>query len=206
MELTKKLTKDERQLRSVLCKIATVGIARPGYAYRNPSDFVIIHGEFHRPLPVSVSKMGTPKHCFANAIINCVRYGWRYVEGYAAPEFCGLPFHHAWNLDRDGRAYDCTWPEVGRAYIGVEFSLGRADDASWNGDASVLDDWHRQWPLLKERWTGEDWKKVWTPSKALVLMRRSLEGENIDAEMEELRRSLKPCLNGDKHEQTQGGA
>ena len=67
---------------------------------------------------------------------------------------------HAWNLDEDGRVVDITLPDdfvppYERQYRGVAFSAARAHDCSWNGDASVLDDFNRGYPLLRERWQGD---------------------------------------------------
>jgi hypothetical protein len=38
--------------------------------------------------------------------------------------------------------------------------MGRADDATWYGDGSVLDDYKRRWSLFREPWLGEDFAKV----------------------------------------------
>jgi hypothetical protein len=96
------------------------------------------------------------KHCFANAL-NCalVYPGWTYVEGYALEPLTRMPIHHAWGLDERGRAIELTWRVPGLAYLGVPFAVERADDCSWVGDATVLDDYRRAWPLLRERWQGE---------------------------------------------------
>jgi len=58
-------------------------------------------------------------------------------------------------LDEQGRAIELTWRAPGLAYLGVPFAVERADDCSWVGDATVLDDWRRGWPLLRDRWRGE---------------------------------------------------
>jgi hypothetical protein len=81
---------------------------------------------------------------------------------------------HAWAEDPRGRMWELTWPVPGAAYRGVRFHHGRADHATWYGDATVLDDPNRDHPLLREAWTGEDWNREWEPSEVLAEMRRLL--------------------------------
>jgi len=50
-------------------------------------------------------------------------------------------------------------------------SAERADDATWNGDASVLDDFRRDHPLFKQPWPGEDWSRQWPHSERITLLR-----------------------------------
>ena len=47
-------------------------------------------------------------------------------------------------------------PPHERQYQGTPFTVARAYDCSWHGDACVLDDFNRGWPILRERWPGED--------------------------------------------------
>ena len=133
--------------------------------YQGPADFVLREGAWsrvHRTLP------GVPRYCFANSIGWAARNRWTYVEGYALLPLPGRlngnrvmntvgdeVVHHAWVIDTFGRGYEVTWPVVGRAYLGIAFSVERADDATWNGDATVVDDFHRGHPLLRQPWTGE---------------------------------------------------
>lgn len=148
-----------------------------GLAYRGPADFVLRHGESFEPRPLPDEyEYGAPKACYGNAIVLAATRGLGYVEGYARGPF-GLAIPHAWNTDDEGRLIDVTWSAIfddgvraaipDSAYLGVRFSLGRADDATWNGDGSVLDDWKRRWPLLREPWTGENWEREWEPTEAL---------------------------------------
>jgi hypothetical protein len=51
----------------------------------------------------------------------------------------------------------------------VRFSVGRAADAAFVGDANVLDDWQRGYKLYEKPWLGEDDSLVWTPLDELVL-------------------------------------
>jgi hypothetical protein len=163
-----------------------------GLVYRGPADFVLRHGRWWRPagaLPDGVEP-GLPGRCYGNSIAGAVLHGLRYVQGWALPASGVLPVAHAWNADADGRAVDLTWPEPGRAYLGVEFSVERADDATWNGDADVLDDHRRDWPLLREPWRGETPPDpAWTPSPALLALRARAAGDDaeVDRQMERAR-------------------
>lgn len=143
---------------------------RLGLVYRGAADFVLRHGQWHEPR--ATDWPGAPRACFANAIcLAATRPGWQYVEGYGLGRI-GLPaIHHAWNLDAHGRLVDATWPTPGVAYLGVVFSVDRADNATWFGDASVLDDFNRRWPLLREPWQGEDESIEWETSGMLAALR-----------------------------------
>ncbi len=159
----------KRSLQQQVDAVASIGRQPRLGHYFNGMDFVLQHGRFYRaPAYPKSYPRGAPKQCFGNALVYACQRGWRYVEGFALAPKINLPFHHAWNVDEKGDAWDTTWRNTGLAYLGVEFSTGRADDATWNGDSTVLDDWHRGWPLFKERWQGEDWDRVWEPSEGMA--------------------------------------
>jgi hypothetical protein len=155
------MTENEKALLTVLQKIrqATFGRNNPRpLHYCCTEDFVVRHGQFYqwRPLPDDVH-VGAPRCCYGNALALCVMDSdrFRYVEGFAMSSVAiGLPVHHAWVIDPEGYVVDNTWPH-GVAYLGVEFSYERAADCIWNGDATVIDDWNRDWPLLHSEWKGE---------------------------------------------------
>lgn len=151
------------------------------FAYRGGADFVLRHGVEYAPrqLPERF-RHAAPGLCYANAISASIVYGVEYVEGYALDPDLQKVFAHAWNAD-EGGVIDTTWTgevdlrvadgkptlyvgKPGAAYLGVRFSSGRADDATWFGDASLLDDRNRGWPLFREEWRGEDFSLEWTPS------------------------------------------
>jgi hypothetical protein len=95
-----------------------------------------------------------------------------YVEGWAT--IPGLiPVEHAWVTDAGRRVYEVTWETPGDAYWGMEFSVERADDVTWNGDATVLNDFRRRHPLLSQHWTGEPPGQVWPHSPRLARLRRA---------------------------------
>lgn len=155
-----------------------------GLVYRGPADFLLQHGRWWRPadLPEGV-ELGAPRACFGNAMNASIVHGLRYVQGYALPASSPLPVPHAWGADDDGHALEVTWSQQGRAYLGVEFSPERADDATWNGDADILDDFHRGWPVLRERWRGElpEPDPSWAPSPMLLALRAWKAGDSEEA-------------------------
>jgi hypothetical protein len=150
-----------------LRQIVAVRPPLAGYAYNGPEDFVLRHGQRFvvGPRPDGVGR-GVPHCCYGNALGMALVRGWAYVEGFALPRQGILPVQHAWSVLPDGRPVDVTWAEPGEEYVGVVFSAGRADDCTWNGDMNVLDDWKRDWPLLREPWLGEDFTKQWSLSPA----------------------------------------
>jgi hypothetical protein len=69
-------------------------------------------------------------------------------------------------------AYEVTTPLPGLAYFGMPFSVERADDTTWWGDASVLDDWKRNHSLLCQPSQGETLLRHYRPSLASRQLRR----------------------------------
>lgn len=128
-----------------------MGMTSKGYAYVCPQDFVLQHGTAY-PADAFELVDGEAKLCYRNSLVNAVVYGWDYVEGYALGNF-GLAIHHAWCVKQDGTPVECTWGEPGVAYRGVTFPIMLVRDAQ-KATGSVLDDWQRDWPILKERWQG----------------------------------------------------
>lgn len=182
------------ELRSALETIAAaVGeradLRKRDYAYASRYDFVLQEGTWYdAPTEPHGYPQGAPRMCFGNAIDAAVLHGLRYVEGYAASAVVpDMPIHHAWNLDPDGQLVDVTWGAwdgtgrcvvpVGAAYLGVEFSVERADEATWDGDASVLDDFRRDWPLFRVPWRGEPDGEEWEPSPRLEALRAYRDGD-----------------------------
>lgn len=142
------------------------GDLRPrGYAYRNYYDFVLQHGLWYAPAVGVDAWRGLPRMCFGNAIEAAATRGWAYVEGYAYG-LAGMAVHHAWCCEA-GELREVTWESRGPAYLGVVFSVERAHDATMRGDATVLDDFKRRWPVFREPWQGEPAGRVWPPSAAL---------------------------------------
>ena len=106
--------------------------------FYDPDTFRIVEelGQvFREKEPIHEDEENTEMgHCFQNAT-NCMlafhldRYrDMTYVEGYAlapitsslsALVFGNAPVHHSWLVTKDGKIYDPTWNNNGRAYIGV---------------------------------------------------------------------------------------
>lgn len=143
----------------------------PGLVYTSPYDFVAQHGKLYDGKWDRRFSIGAQKMCFGNAIVMAAMgTGIRYVEGVAvAPD--GRVILHAWNVDEEDNLIDTTWANTGMLYLGVEFSVERADDATWNGDAHILNDEHRDYPIYQQRWTGEDYTLHWPYSERLAAIR-----------------------------------
>lgn len=157
--------------------LVTGRFGQRGDMYASPTEFLLAHGQYY---PVSERPewlpLGAPKCCFANAMMLAEWFELQYVEGYALmtlgqDDTDGIALPHAWLATPDSTAYEVTTPEPWAAYFGIPFSVERADDATWWGDACVLDDWRRGHPLLKERWEGEKPLQHYTPSIALRTLR-----------------------------------
>lgn len=165
------MTPAQIALREALEKMRDLVKPEHGLVYRFGWDFVLQHGKWYEPCPYPDIPSGLPKRCYATSILQAADRGWKYVEGYAfMPRdkgFSWVPIHHAWNATLEGLV-DSTWDNGGDAYFGVEFDVERAQDATWEGDASVLDDFRRGWPLFKQRWEGE---REWPESEFTKLVR-----------------------------------
>jgi hypothetical protein len=150
------------QVKNALTEMAESYPLLPGLVYTSPYDFLLQHGKDYRPSEFK-GELRTQKECYANSIICCVFHKYRYIEGITlAPD--GQLLMHAWNIKSDGTLHDSTWANTGLVYIGVEFSVERADDATWNGDACVLNDEHRDYPIFHQRWVGENYNLIWPQS------------------------------------------
>jgi phage-related protein (TIGR01555 family) len=96
-----------------------------GTVYKNSYDLVAKDGQFYKPQPrpKDVEK-GKDKECYRNAALLAMgRKDLTYVEGFATIAITGgLPFAHAWCVDKDGNVIDPTWVPEGTSYRGVPFS------------------------------------------------------------------------------------
>lgn len=166
------MSTDDKHLKKLLEHYRYTASLGPNLIYRYGWDFILQHGKSYKivPIPKGV-KQGARKQCFGNAIVLAVFNGWKYIEGYAMTSQVSIPIQHAWNETPSGELVDNTWMNQGAAYLGVEFSVERADDATWNGDGSILNDYRRRYPLFQKPWTGEDFSIQWPHSKRLELMR-----------------------------------
>ena len=153
--------------------------------YSCKEDFLLQNGVWFRPDPWPFDiRRGPERLCFGNAIVRSMAWGWKYIEGVAlSPHIKGFYFPHAWNVLPNGSPIDVTWCNQGRAYLGVEFSKGRADDATWNGNGSVLQDRSRGEPVLQEPWTGEDFEREWPKGVESVLEDFEVNVEEIEEEV-----------------------
>lgn len=102
-----------------------------GQAFSGPHDIVMKLGRFFEPADrPSWLKKGKDKLCFMNAAQLADRHrDLTYVEGFAVPSGIGIPMHHAWCVDKDGKVLDNTWAKKGQAYFGVAFDTRYLWDA-----------------------------------------------------------------------------
>ena len=167
------LTKDCESIVKVIAEASEQYRLLPGLVYRCFYDFIAKHGrEYPVAGPFIGKQRGVQLMCYGNSIAHAVLYNLKYVEGFALSPKDGRLFMHAWNDDGHGNVYDSTWLNTGLVYIGVEFSVERADDATWNGDACVLNDENRNYPIFQKPWTGEDYTIQWPFSDRLEALRR----------------------------------
>lgn len=161
-----------QQVKDALIEKAKEYPLLPGLLYTSAYDFVAQHGKDYRPTSWQFQyAQGAKAQCFGNAISLAGKYGLKYVEGFALSPF-GEGIVHGWNAGPDGELVDSTWCNTGLIYIGVEFSLERGDDATWNGDAHVLNDENRDYPIFKKIWQGEDYSIAWPQSDRVDALRR----------------------------------
>lgn len=164
-----------QQVRDALRDLAAKYLLLPGLVYTSPYDFLAQHGVDYRPTPWSFAyTQGAQKQCYGNAINLAAKYKLRYIEGVAlAPD--GQVILHGWNATATNDLVDATWCNTGLSYLGVEFSVERGDDATWNGDAHVLNDENRNYPVFQQQWQGEDYTIRWPHSDRLEALRRYMQ-------------------------------
>jgi hypothetical protein len=97
-----------------------------------------------------------PRCCFDNAYRLARRHPnqFRYVEGLALGV---IPVHHAWCLNPNDEVVDPTWAHracgsVGTEYFGVVIPLSIARQIRSKTNNSILDNWQRGFPLMREPW------------------------------------------------------
>jgi hypothetical protein len=97
--------------------------------YLPPSNYIQLildHGREMGPVGKSGPSRSEPNACFANALLlTANRKAVFYCEGYAVPAKVGLPMHHAWCVDQQGRVLDPTWEENSELspwYYGLTFT------------------------------------------------------------------------------------
>jgi hypothetical protein len=135
-------------------------LADKGYKYTSIPGLLLAEGQWFTPIkrPPWMRKM-PDKACFENATAMATMHKeYRYAEGYS---FSLIPTLHAWLVDPDGNAVDPTWREPGAAYLGIIFPVEEVR-ANWQetGVFCMIDDWHNDWPLLKDgvpkKWRQND--------------------------------------------------
>ncbi len=136
------------------------GLPEP-YHYASSAAFALRHGSFFRPAPpMPELPKGKPNCCFYNCsrvLLTPAGEQYQYAEGWAGRP--GGLLHHAWLVDRHGRAMDVTCGFKRCAfYFGVVIPRDQLLAYGVDGGTStaVLDDWKRCWPILRQPWSPED--------------------------------------------------
>jgi hypothetical protein len=94
-----------------------------GMKYKGNYDMVLKEGSFfevqERPKKI---KQGEMKQCYTNAgRLALDDDNYTYCEGFASTKQFGIPFAHAWCIDKQGKVVDPTWKD-GASYFGIKFS------------------------------------------------------------------------------------
>jgi hypothetical protein len=127
---------------------------RSEFYYLGKEDFLLQHGQWFSKCPwPHLGLEGAAKQCFVNSLDLTLSHGFAYVEGEALKADLPISFHHAWNLDAEGRLADSTWKNDGDAYLGVIFPEKTVVKALRRTGA-VLDDYLSHWELFKKPWEG----------------------------------------------------
>lgn len=105
----------------LLASLRMVARDRDGWVHGTPASLLLAHGRLFTPSPwPDGDPPGEPGRCFIEALSwACESVGaLAYVEGVAAADLWREE-PHAWCAGVDGTALDPTWPELGRAYLGL---------------------------------------------------------------------------------------
>jgi DNA topoisomerase-1 len=116
--------------------------------YNGAYDLVTKLGRFFTPAPrpKGIAKE-KDKECYRNAALLAIANPeYTYCEGMAMiSSVPGLPFSHAWCVDKNGKVIDNTWPEHGTAYFGIPFNTDYLLKVlEKNKIYGVIPDYHRK--------------------------------------------------------------
>lgn len=154
----------------------------PELVYRGIGDFLLQHGTWYTRVANIPRSQRTPRgYCYGTAIACAAQYGEKYVEGVALGYDGSCLAMHAWNIHPEYPTVvvDRSWGDApGLIYCGVEFSVGRADDATWQGDSCVLNDFNRGYPLFRQPWAGEPGGLTWRESPVTALLKLAQTDKN----------------------------
>jgi predicted ABC-type ATPase len=119
---------EELERQKTLAAAQTNPLARPPFILGedfnlSAANYIAAYGEEFKagPLPEGALK-GTPKECYRNAsMLVMIDRNLTYAEGVAYSS-AGLPYLHAWAVDKSGNVIDPTWENPEKAkYFGVKY-------------------------------------------------------------------------------------
>lgn len=123
-----------------------------GFDFVSIYDFVLRLGKSYEYAKLSKKyPVMTPKHCFENAAELSFKHNLVYVEGYALIDNMPLLIHHAWCCKPGSNVViDPTTTNL-REYYGVPFQRSVVEENYYriDGVTCLLDDWERDWPILR---------------------------------------------------------
>lgn len=106
------LTAALRQYLFVVTRMRRLVGPPAGFRYGSSEELVLFNAT---PVWANLRAMGLPpmpaKECFDNALSDAANPALRYTEGFALMDG-GIPTHHGWVTDTDGKALDSTWPAL----------------------------------------------------------------------------------------------
>lgn len=132
-----------------------VELLESGHGHRLLDPFVLKHGRPFTKIDVPRGiRRGKPRECYRNSLHLAKRKGWIYVEGFALLDGWH-PLLHAWVVqpNKPGLAIDVT-TNLCTEYYGIPLRLDYVQalyDRKGKGCWSVLDDWHSNFPILRDK-------------------------------------------------------
>jgi hypothetical protein len=111
-----------------------------------------------RPDDLPTDEVG---QCFKNATLHSIAYNCTYVEGYVFVH--GIPLHHAWCIDKNGKVLDTTIPDQEKwEYVGIPMTADFVMEAITSSDVyGVLDNYgfRKIYDMDHKEFVHPNWQK-----------------------------------------------
>jgi len=89
--------------------------------YVGQAGLILAYGKSYPNILKHYYTMGEKKQCYQNSFHLALESNLTYCEGFAVSGGVGIPFEHAWCIDKDENVIDVTWSD-GVEYYGIAFS------------------------------------------------------------------------------------